>query len=68
MFTRFLDKLFFQIYSSLGDSDGVEGCGGGSKLTHTTSRAMRCQHRGQWMETLAIHDAANSTFGWCFVF
>ncbi|XP_069987249.1 serine-protein kinase ATM isoform X2 [Penaeus vannamei] len=56
-------RLMLQIYSTLGDSDGVEGCGGGSKLAHTTSRALRCQHRGQWMETLAIHDAANSTFG-----
>ncbi|XP_071544823.1 serine-protein kinase ATM [Panulirus ornatus] len=56
-------KLLLQVYSCLGDSDGVEGCVGSSKLIDSSARAMRYHHRGQWMEAFAIHDAVNSSFG-----
>lgn len=62
---KIIDRMlifFFQVYSCLGDSDGVEGCVGSSKLD-SSARAMRYHHRGQWMEAFAIHDAVNSSFG-----
>nr|XP_045624832.1 serine-protein kinase ATM-like isoform X1 [Procambarus clarkii]XP_045624833.1 serine-protein kinase ATM-like isoform X1 [Procambarus clarkii] len=54
-----LSTLMLQVYSCLGDSDGVEGCVGASRLVDSSARAMRYQHRGQWMEAFAIHDSAN---------
>ncbi|XP_042205205.1 serine-protein kinase ATM-like [Homarus americanus] len=56
-----ISQLMLKVYSSL--SDGVEGCVKCSRLIDSSARALRCQHRGQWMEAFAIHDAANSTFG-----
>ncbi|XP_068241654.1 serine-protein kinase ATM isoform X2 [Palaemon carinicauda] len=58
-----MQKLLLKVYSSLGDSDGVEGCGGGAKLLDPSVRGIRSKHRGQWIKTLEIHDAANSAVG-----
>lgn len=58
-----MQKLLLKVYSSLGDSDGVEGCGGGAKLLDPSVRGIRSKHRGQWIKTLEIHDAANSLGG-----
>ncbi|CAL4109019.1 unnamed protein product, partial [Meganyctiphanes norvegica] len=59
--------LLLQIYNSLEDSDGVEGCGlfdvGVGGILNYTTRGIRCKHRGQWLQTLAIHDAAHKTQG-----
>lgn len=60
-------SLLLQVYNSLEDSDGVEGCGlynaGVEGILNYTTRSIRHKHRGQWLQTLAIHDAANSTQG-----
>ncbi|XP_069939528.1 serine-protein kinase ATM isoform X3 [Cherax quadricarinatus] len=58
-----LGKLMLQVYSCLGDSDGVEGCVGASRLSDSSARALRSQHRGRWLDALAIHDSANCILG-----
>ncbi|KAK7066610.1 hypothetical protein SK128_024143, partial [Halocaridina rubra] len=58
-----LEVHLLKIYSALGDGDGVDGSGGGSKLLDSSVRAIRSQHQGQWIRTLEIYDASKSTMG-----
>ena len=57
-----LNVLLLKIYSAIGDVDGIEGCGGNTDSCLST-RSLRSQHRGVWMHSFAVDDAADCTSG-----